>query len=189
METFTSSYHQKIGDIAKALDASRPQVLASFIGRELAKGLSKRAIAKSMGKSAPWVTQHAALLDLPTPIAEAVSSGRTADVTLINALLKAYRADPERVTRWLSHIDNEITRDSVRLLRVQTSEATSKRLPECGRPLGYQPVVAVSFKGEKACLLVNRLSSARGLVWVRLDVNGLEIEISANQIKLLKILC
>jgi ParB family chromosome partitioning protein len=45
--------------------------IADFIGRELAKGKKKGEIAKEIGKSPAFVTQHVTLLDLPEPIAEA----------------------------------------------------------------------------------------------------------------------
>ena len=94
-----------------------PREIANFIGRELAKGRKKGDIAKGLGKSAPWVTQHAALLDLPDPIAEAFNNGRTNDVTVINELVRAYKDDPEKVDTWLSDDSQEITRGSVKLLR------------------------------------------------------------------------
>src|SRR3546814_14860745 len=56
--------------------------IADFIGRELAKGKKKGEIAKEIGKSPAFVTQHVTLLDLPEPIAEAFNSGRAKDVTV-----------------------------------------------------------------------------------------------------------
>lgn len=94
-----------------------PREIANFIGRELAKGRKKGDIAKALGKSAPWVTQHAALLDLPEPIAEAFNNGRTNDVTVINELVRAYKDDSEKVDTWLADQSQEITRGSVKLLR------------------------------------------------------------------------
>jgi ParB family chromosome partitioning protein len=48
--------------------------IADFIGRELAKGKKKSEIAKEIGKSPAFVTQHVTLLDLPEPIAEAFNA-------------------------------------------------------------------------------------------------------------------
>lgn len=91
--------------------------IADFIGRELARGQRKADIARSIGKSAAFVTQHVALLDLPDPVARAFNGGRTRDVTVVNELLTAYRRDREEVTDWLADETQEITRGSVRLLR------------------------------------------------------------------------
>lgn len=60
--------------------------IADFIGRELAKGKKKSEIAKEIGKSPAFVTQHVTLLDLPEPIAKAFNAGRSKDVTVINEL-------------------------------------------------------------------------------------------------------
>lgn len=91
--------------------------IADFVGRELAKGKKKGDIAKEIGKSASFVSQHVTLLDLPDPIAEAFNSGRVKDVTLINELVTAHKNAPEEVTDWLEDDTQEVTRGSVKLLR------------------------------------------------------------------------
>jgi len=91
--------------------------IADYIGRELAKGVKKGEIAKSISKSPAFVTQHAALLDLPDPIAQAFSSSRVRDVTLVNELITAFKKRPLEVTSWLQDKSQEITRGSVKLLR------------------------------------------------------------------------
>ena len=91
--------------------------IANFIGRELAKKRKKGDIAKSIGKSASFVSQHVTLLDLPDPIAEAFNEGRCKDVTVINELVTAHKQSPEEVTEWLEDQEQEITRGSVKLLR------------------------------------------------------------------------
>ena len=91
--------------------------IADYIGRELAKGAKKGEIAKAISKSPAFVTQHAALLDLPDPIAEAFNSGRVKDVTVVNELVTAFKKKPLEVTDWLEDENQEITRGSVKLLR------------------------------------------------------------------------
>ena len=91
--------------------------IADFIGRELAKGKKKGEIAKEIGKSPAFVTQHVTLLDLPEPIAEAFNSGRAKDVTVINELVTAYKKNPDEVGAWLADDSQELTRGSVKLLR------------------------------------------------------------------------
>jgi ParB family chromosome partitioning protein len=93
-----------------------PREIADFIGRELAKGKKKGDIAKELGKSPAFVTQHVTLLDLPDPIAEAFTSGRSRDVTLINELVRAYKKQAAQVTTWLEDPEQEITRGTVKLL-------------------------------------------------------------------------
>jgi ParB family chromosome partitioning protein len=91
--------------------------IADYIGRELAKGVKRGEIAKSISKSPAFVTQHAALLDLPDPIAQAFNSSRVRDVTLVNELITAFKKKPLEVTRWLEDKNQEVTRGSVKLLR------------------------------------------------------------------------
>lgn len=91
--------------------------IADFIGRELAKGMSKSAVARLIGKSGAFVKQHHTLLELPDPIADIFNSGRVKDVTVINELVTAFKRDPMDVSEWLSDVNNEVTRGSVKLLR------------------------------------------------------------------------
>jgi len=94
-----------------------PREISDYIGRELAKGYKKADIARSLGKSASFITQHVTLLDLPDPIAAAFSAGRTGDVTIINELVTAWKRKPDEVTEWLADEEQEITRGTVRELR------------------------------------------------------------------------
>lgn len=91
--------------------------IADFIGRELAKGKKKGEIAKEIGKSPAFVTQHVTLLDLPEPIAEVFNNGRAKDVTVVNELVTAYKKNPDEVGAWLADDSQELTRGSVKLLR------------------------------------------------------------------------
>ena len=94
-----------------------PREIADFIGRELAKNKKKSDIAKEIGKSPAFITQHVTLLDLPEPIAEAFNTDRVRDVTVINELVTAYKKKPSEVEAWLEDSEQEITRGSVKLLR------------------------------------------------------------------------
>jgi len=94
-----------------------PREIADWIGREQAKGKKNKEIAADLGKSPSYITQHAALLDLPEPIADAFNTGRVQDVTLISELIKAHKSNAEQVANWLVEEDQEITRGSVRELR------------------------------------------------------------------------
>lgn len=100
--------------------------IADFIGRELAQGKKKGEIAKEIGKSAAFVTQHVTLLDLPEPIADAFNSGRAKDVTVINELVTAHKKHPAEVAAWLADEGQELTRGSVKLLREYLEEKRSQ---------------------------------------------------------------
>ncbi|KAI5911998.1 ParB/RepB/Spo0J family partition protein [Azoarcus sp. PA01] len=94
-----------------------PREIADFIGRELATGKKKSEIAREIGKSPAFVTQHVTLLDLPDPIAKAFNTGRANDVTVVNELVTAFKKNPEEVGVWLADDSQELTRGSVKLLR------------------------------------------------------------------------
>lgn len=98
-------------------DGLTPREIADFIGRELAKGKKKGEIAKAIGKSPAFVTQHVTLLDLPDPIAEVFNFGRCRDVTVINELVTVHKKRPKEVANWLDDENLEITRGTVKLLR------------------------------------------------------------------------
>jgi len=76
--------------------------IADFIGRQLAAGKTKSEIARRIGKTNPYITTHAALLDLPDPIDELYRAGRCTDVTALYDLTRLYKANAEEVTNWLN---------------------------------------------------------------------------------------
>lgn len=94
--------------------------IALYIRDELADGQSQTAIAESLGKSKAWVTQHAKLLDLPGPVAEAVVTGKVTDVTLANELAVAHREDPKAVEDLLKLPEQKPTRAAVKAIRQGT---------------------------------------------------------------------
>jgi ParB family transcriptional regulator, chromosome partitioning protein len=94
-----------------------PREIADFIGREMATGKRKSDIAREIGKSPAFVTQHVTLLDLPDPIAKAFNTGRANDVTVVNELVTAFKKNPKEVDAWLADDSQELTRGSVKLLR------------------------------------------------------------------------
>lgn len=76
--------------------------IADFIGRQLAGGKTKSEIARLIGKTNPYITMHATLLDLPDPLAEVYRTGRCTDVTALYDLTRLYKANQEEVITWLA---------------------------------------------------------------------------------------
>lgn len=103
--------------------------IANYIGRELSNGLKRGQIASNISKSPAFVTQHAALLDLPEPIALAFTQGRVRDVTTVNELVTAYKAQPGAVAAWLGEGEPEITRGAVKLRRAFLDEKFCQEEP------------------------------------------------------------
>lgn len=101
--------------------------IAVHIGRKLAAGVSKSQIAKTLGKSPAFITQHATLLDLPECIATAFNNGLIRDVTVVNELVTAYKQDPDEVQKLLEDNGGEdITRSAVKLFREYLDDKESR---------------------------------------------------------------
>ncbi len=94
-----------------------PREIAEYIRRKLKQGLKKKEVAELIGKSPSFITQHAALLDLPGPIAKVFNTGRANDVTVVSELVTAYKKNPKEVEAWLEDDNHEVTRGEVKLLR------------------------------------------------------------------------
>ncbi|WP_431064741.1 transcriptional repressor gene korB [Methylotuvimicrobium sp.] len=116
-----------------------PREIADFIGRELAMGKKKGAIAKEIGKSAAFVTQHVTLLDLPEPIALIFNTGRVRDVTVINELVTVYKKNPSEVETWLDDDSLDLTRGSVKLLREYLDDKKRQQLEDQDSDEEYYP--------------------------------------------------
>lgn len=191
-----------------------PREIANFIGRELSKGRKRGDIAKALGKSAPWITQHAALLDLPDPIAEAFNNGRTNDVTVINELVRAYKDDAEKVDTWLADEGQEITRGSVKTLREfiddeggegggqgggeggndgaaegGEDDTKKKKEPAEADPTKLKKAIVVVLHDERqGRLLLGQRPSAEGLAWIKYDDDGHEFETALDQVQLVAVI-
>ena len=191
--------------------------IADYIGRELAKGIKRGDIAKAISKSAAFVTQHAALLDLPDPIAQVFNSGRAKDVTVVNELVTAFKKKPEEVTAWLADENQEITRGSVKLLREflddkrknederdpNTVDAlTGKTDAEAGDG-GSDPkkeekepdpdklkkaIVQVQHNDRPARIILSRRPPAEGFAWLKYEDDGQEFEANLAQVQLVALL-
>jgi ParB family transcriptional regulator, chromosome partitioning protein len=167
-------------------NALTPREIADYIGRELARGKKKRDIARELGKSPAFVSQHVTLLDLPDPIAESFNSGRSRDVTLINDLVTIYTKKPYEVTAWLADDDQEITRGSVKLLRefldykqgpddfvahessVQKEDKRGASSKSDSDKL-KKPFIKVKHKGRTARLILDRRPPSEGSAWLKYD--------------------
>lgn len=191
--------------------------IADFIGRELAKGKKKTEIAKEIGKSPAYITQHVTLLDLPDAIADAFSLGRVNDVTVVNELVTAYKQAPEKVDAWLADEHQELTRGSVKLLREFLDDKTGRDPntvdafngktdaedggetsdPESGKnkkePKEPDPdkikkaIVQVTHDDRPARIILTRRPPADGFAWLKYDDDGHEFEANLNEVTLVAI--
>jgi ParB family chromosome partitioning protein len=195
-------------------DDLTPREIADYIGRQLAKGRKKGEIAKALGKSNAYISQHVVLLDLPDAIADGFNTGRFNDVTVVNELVKAHKKDPEGTEEWLadeSQVVNRTTVDELKLnmtdgeddLQQGTHSATIE--PDQEDDQGSQPVVEqpgtkdskqddpdkfkkaiviVSHDDRQARLLLDRRPSVQGQAWLKYDDDGYEFEANLNDVKI-----
>lgn len=115
IDTDYSQVDQVIENLQR--DALTPREIADFIGYQLSKGLIAKEIARKIGKSDTFVSQHLTLLNLPITIAALFDTGKVRDVWLINSLVKAFKECPEVVIDWVKDPEQEISRYSVNMLR------------------------------------------------------------------------
>jgi len=185
--------------------------IADFIGRSLARGKKKSDIAKEIGKSPAFVTQHVTLLDLPEPIAQAFNEGRAKDVTVVNELVTAYKKHPDEVAAWLDDDTQEMTRGSVKLLReylqdkhdpsdaqdelapmaVQledTSQESDEKIMKVTKESDpnrlKKTILQVSHNDRPARLILNRRPATEGWAWLKYDDDGQEFETELRSVQL-----
>ena len=180
-------------------DALRPREIADYIGRKLAQGKQQKDIAKGLGKSKGWVSQHAVLLDLPEPIAAAFREGRATDVTAIYELVNCHKEDPEGTVSWMAA--QEISRGTVKKLKeyLATREKTRGAPPKFGKADGHhpnpddaapagtlrKPIIGVECEQKKGTLLYTKRPTKNGCAWVRF--HNAEKEVKIEKIKLISL--
>lgn len=175
--------------------------IADFIGRELAKGQKKGSIAKAIGKSNAFVSQHVTLLDLPEPIAKVFKSGRASDVTVINELVKLHKKHPDEVIAWIEDELQELTRSSVKLIREQLedelnhiaapttetaavtasddeekSSQAEKKAPKKEPNKLVKAILLIKHDDRPGRLALHKRPTTEGLAWIKYDDDGQEIE-------------
>ena len=176
--------------------------IADFIGRELAKGQKKGNIARAIGKSNAFVSQHVTLLDLPEPIAQVFKTGRASDVTVINELVKLYKKHPDEVIAWIEDELQELTRSSVKLIREQledelnagpttataavtagdeekpaTEPAEEKKVAKKQDPNKLvKAILLIRHDDRPGRLALHKRPTTEGLAWIKYDDDGQEIE-------------
>ncbi len=190
--------------------------IADFIGRELAKGITKKDIAFSLGKSPAFISQHITLLDLPEPVAEAYAAGQIRDVTVVNELVTIHRKYPEAVVSWLEDESQEFTRGAVRLLRefleyrdddenegdehqssfnddtTETAAINTSNTPRKKRKTDTIKLkkigIQVRHNGRSARLILDRRPPAEGWAWLRTEDDGQEYVANLAQVQLIALM-
>ena len=113
-------YDQAIENIQR--ENFTPMEIALFIEKREKKGDSRVSIAKRLGKSKAFVTQHAALLTLPAELRELYDEGRCRDVLALYELANLHKKHPSEVLKFIETAP-EITRSAVEALKASLKAA------------------------------------------------------------------
>jgi ParB family chromosome partitioning protein len=136
-------YDQAIENIQR--ENFTPLEIARFIERREQRGDTRMAIAKRLGKSSAFVTQHAALLKLPPDLRAAYDDGRCRDVLTLYELNNFSKQHPDAVSGFVRSAP-EITRGAAEAFRQSVKlPAADPVIPAAEAPVGnVQPRKAVS---------------------------------------------
>lgn len=157
-------------------DNLTPREISVFLDKLRKKGHKKGEIAKIIGKSPSWVTQHITLLELPPLVATVFKNGRCNDVTVLYELAKMEKHAPEHLGAWLEDEQQEINRGTVKLLQDfwATNSYDTRAVPSPAKNRQAQseknkklkhPVVHVEIDNQPAILMLDRLPSVTGFAW------------------------
>jgi ParB family chromosome partitioning protein len=103
-------------------EGNTPLEIATAIGEFLKRGMKKKEIAESIGKTAGYVTQYSSLLKLPKSIGTAFRNNRITDVTIIYELVQLHQDHPNEVDTWVNDESQEFTRGSMKYLRTYLAQ-------------------------------------------------------------------
>lgn len=78
--------------------------IVDAIARMKADGLKQAEIAKELGKSKAWVSKHAALVELPEPLAALLDAGRARDASTLYEALQCWKANQTAVETFLGEL-------------------------------------------------------------------------------------
>lgn len=97
-------------------DGLTAREIADFIGRQKSSGKKGVDIAAMLGKSAAWVSQYSAILEMPEWMEGAFNEGKLTDVTLVNDILKFIKKNKkeEEVKEWFE-AEEIISRNNFKL--------------------------------------------------------------------------
>jgi ParB family chromosome partitioning protein len=129
-------------------EGNTPLEIATAIGEFLKRGMKKKDIAESIGKTRGYVTQYSSLLKLPKSIGTAFRNNRITDVTIIYELVQLHRDYPEEVDTWVDDESQEFTRSSMKYLRTYLAQKEEESELDTEMPGGDIDSVSVGETGK-----------------------------------------
>lgn len=117
-----TDFHQVIENIHR--EELTPVEIAHFIQRRLEAGDKKSDIAKTLGKPASYVSDHAAMLEMDPVILDLYEAGTCRSVQVLANLHRSHKKHPEKVKAFCRKIQGDLTAAQVRAFteRLKQSE-------------------------------------------------------------------
>lgn len=191
-------YDQAIENIQR--ENFTPMEIALFIEKREKKGDSRVSIARRIGKSKAFITQHASLLTLSPELHQVYDDDRCRDVLALYELANLNKKFPVEVSEFIRQAP-EITRSSVEALKASTKAAVQAANDEGegeggdsgeGEGGGAAPA-SEKTKKVKALLMVkhgeslfvlriDKRPSALHLGWIEDAETGNEIEVELSEL-------
>jgi ParB family chromosome partitioning protein len=107
-----TDFHQVIENIHR--EELTPVEIAHFIQRRLEAGDKKSDIAKTLGKPASYVSDHAAMLEMAPEILDLYEAGTCRSVQVLANLHRAHKKHPEKVETFCRKVQGDLTAAQVR---------------------------------------------------------------------------
>ncbi len=214
VDTNYSEIDQLIENIQRDNLTSRE--VAEFVGKMINKGIKKKDLAKMIGKSPAYISQHVTLLDLPEPLGKAFNDGRCQDVTVLNDLASLYKSHPKEVADLVADETQDLTRGAIKTFKEYlfdaggavkdtipktpedsldnssvTTEAKEKQKTKTADPDPEKlkkAIVQVEIDGRVAQLLLNKRPSEYGSAWLKYEDDGEEFEGALSQVTVIAII-
>lgn len=191
-------YDQAIENIQR--ENFTPMEIALFIERREKKGDSRVSIAKRIGKSKAFVTQHASLLTLTSELRQIYDEDRCRDVLALYELANLNKKFPHKVLDFITQ-SPEITRSAVDALKTVTkneaakvtdvneSQSAEERFDRDGatiskdKPAKVNKASIMVKHGESLFVLrADKRPSALHLGWIESTETGNEIEVELSEL-------
>ena len=144
--------------------ALRPLELAMFIERRLAHGETQAEIARTLGKSQPYVAYVSALIDAPPWLMELYREGKCRGIVELYQLRRLHVIAPAHVEGWIAG-RSTITRTDVQQLKDEVGREPSESVGSAAPPLtpDLPPPTSISPPVDGAGAAPASVPSARPL--------------------------
>lgn len=135
-----TDFHQVIENIHR--EELSPMEITHFIQRRLEAGDKKSEIAKSLGKPASYISDHAAMLEMDKEILNLYNKGLCRSIQVLANLHRIHKKHPEQVVNFCKKIHSDLTFSQVRIF------AEKLKKTDIPKQETKQQIMEIENKGE-----------------------------------------